>query len=151
MKNQSSSRIATVIKSIFNVRKWADYDRMKSFTTYLGEGFKKLFVPQKKVATKSFDNAMSEFHVTEKDLATQKKALFRLSILMCIAATLLFSWGIYHVVNGSLKAAGLSMIVMLIALALAFRYHFWYYQIKERKLGCTLKEWFREGLMGGKR
>jgi len=23
----------------------------------------------------------------------------------------------------------------------AFRYHFWYFQIQQRKLGCTLEDW----------
>ncbi|QRN02861.1 type IV secretion protein IcmV [Legionella sp. MW5194] len=151
MKKESPSRIVTVLKNIFNVRKWSDFDRMKSFTLYLGDGFKRLFVPQKTTGSgESFKMAMAKYNLSEKDLVAQQKALFRLSILMFIAAILVFSYAVYHVIYGSISAVIISLVVMLIALTLAFRYHFWYYQIKVRKLGCTFREWFRQGLMGEK-
>jgi intracellular multiplication protein IcmV len=42
-----------------------------------------------------------------------------------------------------------SVIIFLFCLfisALCFRYHFWYIQVKKRKLGCTFKEWKEETL-----
>ena len=31
-----------------------------------------------------------------------------------------------------------------VCLVFAFRYHFWLYQLKRRKLGCTFQEWYRD-------
>ena len=45
----------------------------------------------------------------------------------------------------------LQAIDTLIALVLAFRYHFWYFQMKQHKLGCTFNEWYRQGLLGEKK
>lgn len=42
-----------------------------------------------------------------------------------------------------------SLLIFLFCLfmaAVCFRYHFWFVQIKKRKLGCTFKEWKEETL-----
>lgn len=151
MKKQQGSRIVNVFSRIFNVRSWVDFDRTKSFTLYLVNGFKRMFVPQKNESGETFDEAMSRLNLSEKELQDRKTALYRLSLLMSAAAILIFGYAIYHVLYGSYRAVIVSLVVMLIALALAFRYHFWYFQIKERKLGCTMQEWYRKGLLGDKR
>lgn len=150
MKKKSGSRIVRLFKRIINVRTWADWDRMKSFTLYLVGGFMKLFVPQKTVDTESFEEAIARLNISQSDLMGKQKALYRLSLVMVVAAFLFFVYAGYQVFYGSFKATLVSLIVMLIALVLSFRYHFWYFQIKYRKLGCSFHEWFRQGLMGEK-
>ena len=153
MKIQNDSRIAGVFKRIFNVRQWADYDRMKTFTMYLGAGIKKMVVPQKiKVedSKNSFNETLSTLNLTDQDLIARSKGLYRLSILMFTVAMGVFVYAIYHLVYGTHRAAIVSFVVAVIGLVLAFRYHFWYFQIKERRLGCTFKEWYRHGLLGKK-
>ncbi len=147
---KKKSRTATVFGSVFNVRTWVDFDRMKTFTTYLSTGFRKMFIPQESGSGESFKEAMDRLNLNEKDLQSRQTALLRLSLFMCVAAIFIFAYGLYHLLTGGYRATIISFAVMLIALALAFRYHFWYFQIKERKLGCTLKDWYRKGLMGGK-
>lgn len=153
MKTQKSSRTLGVIKNVFNVRKWSDFDRMRAFTNYLGTGIKRMVIPRKEAVAdtkKTFAATVSEMKLSEKDLAARSKGLYRLSILMCVIAFCIFSYAVYHMIYGSIKAVIVSLVVSLIALVLAFRYHYWYFQIKERKLGCTFKEWYRQGLLGEK-
>jgi len=153
MKKSSELRIVRIFKSIFNVRTWSDYDRIKSFTTYLVNGFKKLFIPQKKAAGSgdTFKKAMKDYNLSEDDLIIQQNALWRWSILMVVITLCIFSYSVYSIFNGSIKAFIVSFVVSLISLTLAFRYHFWYYQIKVRKLGCSVREWYRQGLLGEKK
>jgi intracellular multiplication protein IcmV len=153
MKTQKSSRTLGVIKNVFNVRKWSDFDRMRAFTSYLGTGIKKMVVPRKEPVAdtkNTFASTVSAMNLSEKDLASRCKGLYRLSVLMCTVAFCIFAYAVYHMVYGSIKAVIVSLVVSLIALTLAFRYHYWYFQIKERKLGCTFKEWYRQGLLGEK-
>jgi len=147
---KKKSRVVKVASRIINVRKWADWDRMKSFTVYLGSGFKRMFVPDKGTANESFKEAMSRLKLNDADLLVKQKALFRLSVLMVIVASLIFGYAGYQLFYGSIKAFLISLVVMSISLVLAFRYHFWYFQIKRRKLGCTLDEWYRQGILGEK-
>lgn len=152
MKKKRGPRIVTIFERIFNFRSWLDFDRMKAFSLYLFEGFKRMFVPQNRPAGngESFEKAMLEMNLTEEDLKVKQSALFRLSLLMCGAALAFLAYSIYHLFYGGFKAFIISLVLMVIALTLGFRYHFWYFQIKERKLGCTFQEWYRKGLLGEK-
>lgn len=150
MKKPTNSRIATTFKRIFNLRLWLDYERIRSFSIYIGHGFKRMFVPQKTAPEESFENAIKRLAIDEKQLMIKQRALYRLSIIMCSAAALLLCYATYHLIYGHYKAVIISVVVTMIALVLAFRYHFWYFQIKTRQLGCSINEWYRQGLMGDK-
>lgn len=150
MKKNVGSRVGAVIAGIFNVRAWFDWDRIKSFTLFLMDGFKKLFIVQEQLQADSFSEAQKQFKLTDADLLLKQKALWRLSMLMVTIALLIFGYSIYHFIYGTLRAGLVSLVVMMIAWVLAFRYHFWYFQIKKQKLGCTFNEWYRQGLLGEK-
>lgn len=147
---KSRSRTVRILKSIFKIRQWVDWERMKGFTRYLVVGFKRFFIPQPAARAESFKVAKARFNLSEAELLARQKGLLRLSILMILMAIGLLAYCIYHLFLTNFLASFLSFVVMLIALVLAFRYHFWYFQIKEQKLGCTIQEWFREGVMGEK-
>jgi intracellular multiplication protein IcmV len=151
MKKQSGSKIVKLISTILNVRAWFDWERIRGFTLYLVNGFKQLFTPQHHIETESFKEAVTKLEIDEEHLLAKQKALFRLSMIMVVMACLILGYAGYQMFYGSIKAMIVSLIVTLIALTLAFRYHFWYYQIKHRKLGCSVDEWFRKGLLGEKK
>ena len=149
MKNQRpKNRTVSVFKRIFDVKTWSDWNRMKSFTVYLKDGFKKFFVPQEIEARETFEQAKIRLNLSDKDLLSRQRGLLHLSILMVVFAVGLFIYFIYQLFQLHFLAASLSIIIVLIALVLAVRYHFWYFQIKKRKLGCTLREWYKQGLLG---
>lgn len=156
MKSNKFSRITHVFKSIFNVRAWLDYDRVRAFSLYLFNGIKKLFVPQPMIKSDSdegnklFAEKAANLHLSQEDLNDRAKGLYRLAILMCSIATCIFIYGIYNLFYARYSAVIVSFTVMLVALVLAFRYHFWYFQIKQRKLGCSIKEWYRQSFLGDK-
>lgn len=150
-KKKFTKKVTGVFFRVINIRKWSDWDRTKSLSLALKDGIKRLFVPQKHKTDESFRAAQKRMHLSEEDLLVKQKALFRLSMLMLGIAFALFAYAGYQVFYGSYKAVILSLVVLSIALVLAFRYHFWYFQIKHHKLGCTFEQWYKQGLWGGKR
>jgi len=150
MKNRSESRIVRIFRRIINVRLWIDWDRLKSFNLYMISVIKNLFIPQKPNVTESFDAAKKRLNLSDTVILARQKGLLRLTILMLCCAFLLFIYAIYLLFLGGYRGSLVSLVVMCIALVLAFRYHFWYFQIKEKKLGCTFREWFTKSLTGGK-
>lgn len=131
-----------------DVRRWSDYDRLKRYTEFFPRAIKRLFVPQKATYIESFENAAARFHLDDAHIWQQQRTFFALAVLMVLVAigvigfsVTLFLWGSYH-------ASAAAIGVTCIALGMAFRYHFWYYQLKSRKLGCSIKEWFQNGLLG---
>ena len=149
MKSKSGSKNKKFIQRVFNPRAWIDIDRVRAGQRYIAGVCTTYFVPKETSApTESFSAAQKRLHLTDKQLIEQKNSLFRLSLLMFIIGCLLFIYMLHNLFYAHFLAAGLSIVVLLMALVLAFRYHFWYFQIKQQKLGCTLKEWFHQGLMG---
>ncbi len=151
MGKKYSSRLVTRFFNVFRFHLWLDVSRLKEFMEYITTLCKKLFVPQAQEAKESFDEAKARLKVTDEQLSKQTQALFWLSLLMLMLASLIFFYGIYNVFYGGILGALISFVVTLVALALAFRYHFWFFQIKEKKLGCSWKTWLNEGLLGGKK
>ena len=157
MKNSLDSRIGRVFSRIFNIRSWFDWERMKSFSLFVSHVFTRVFsidqekeAANKAKATASFKMAQKQQNLSDKQLLVQQKALFRLSMLMVLIAVGILTYSIYHFFYGFWKAGAVSLIITMLSLTLAFRYHFWYFQIKNKKLGCTPQEWFRKGLLGEK-
>ncbi|MBA4696470.1 MAG: type IV secretion protein IcmV [Legionella sp.] len=151
MKIKKSTKLKNFFKRIFQIRWWLDLDRIRSGLNYLINGAKVLFIPQKnQIPTESFDAAVSRFQLSNQELQQKGKSLFHLSLLMCVLALAIGSYTVYQFLYGSYHSAFLSLVLALIALTLAFRYHFWYFQIKTQKLGCSISEWFQQGLLSRK-
>ena len=81
-----------------------------------------------------FLNGSHHFHCK---IATVKTSFLRTSLWRVF-------FSLYLLFSGFLLSCLLAIAVSILSLSQAFRYHFWYFQIKHRKLGCTFEEW-REG------
>lgn len=147
---QKGSRTKRLFKRLINIGYWLDIERLKEISRYVVATFKKFFIPSRQEAKESFSEAMKRFNLSEQDIITRQTSLFRLFCLMLVLAAGIFIYTLYLFWQQAWHAAGFSLIVLGLALVLAFRYHFWYFQIKQRKLGCSLQEWFRIGLLGEK-
>jgi len=145
-----SPKVRHLFNRLFNIRAWSDWDRAQSISNYFLGTLRRLFVPQpvKKANAKSFDDIVTELKLSDKAIKAKAMALKRLCIFMLCLAVSFYGYGMYQLLYGSILAVILSLVLMLISLSLAFRYHFWYFQIERRKLGCTLSEWFKETFMG---
>lgn len=146
------SRSQRMITRFFNFRAWADWDRSKAITQYFLGVFERLLIPKKltlKRKAASFDTVVAKFNLNETELQARARGLLRLSYILSFMAFVLFCYTGYQIVYGSLKAVLISLIEMIVAAVLAFRYHFWHFQIHQRKLGCSVKEWFQTSFIGG--
>ncbi|MDF1683951.1 MAG: type IVB secretion system protein IcmV [Legionellaceae bacterium] len=147
-KNTAKSRLTSLFNRIFKFKYWSDADRVKSFFDYIKDLFQRLFVIQPKEAKESFEKVQARLNLTDEQLVSKQRSLFRLSMLMCVFALSMLGYTVYQFFNGYFFAIVLSFIVSLLALSFAFRYHFWYFQIREHKLGCSVRAWFNQGLLG---
>lgn len=148
MKKTSDSRFVRLFKRIFNLKSWSDWERVKYFFLYILDSIKQLFIlqPVTKRKQETFAKAAARLNLTENNLLERQRSLFRLSMIMVGMAVLLLIYAGYELYHGAILSFILSLVVTCIALILAFRYHFWYFQIKERKLGCTIKEWWHQSV-----
>lgn len=146
-KNKAASKISKTLSRIFKVRYWTDYDRNKNFFTAMLATAKRFLMPTTSETVETFDEACLRLKLTDDMLLTQKKSLFRLSILMACFGCGLFIYACYQLFCSAFLATLVSLAVMAFAFVLGFRYHFLYFQIEQKKLGCSLHTWFHQGLM----
>ncbi len=148
MQNKSESRTKRLVTRLFNVRSWVDQERVRAGGRYIVNVCGTWLNPRKTKKTESYVAAIARLNLTQDVLLARQQGLRRLSLIMAGMAFVLFLYVLYNVFYAHYVAVIMSTVVMLLALVLAFRYHFWYFQMKHQKLGCSLHEWFRQGILG---
>lgn len=148
MSKEKSSASRRVFRSFFNPRAWTSYETMRDISQYLFDGFSRLFVLKKAGQSEELEQVMRKLALSEKDIAERKKVFFRMTLLMAFITLVVFFYTMFHLLYANYHAVLLGSVVCLLSLSLTFRYHFWYFQLRQRKLGCTFKEWLRLGLLG---
>jgi intracellular multiplication protein IcmV len=138
-------------KTFFNPRAWLGYDTLKEST----QGFigivrgvlgRRTFEPGEK---ETFSEAAARFNLTEKDIKDLQLTYFSYALLFFLIALLIFAYCIWLLIHWHINAFILALALVAMMLSQAFRFHFWYFQIKHRKLGATLNEWLKGKLQGG--
>lgn len=129
-------------KTFFNPTDWIGYNELKTQNLTIWDTVRGLFYPPKPRREESFENAVTRLHLKEEDIKEAEQDYFYfavgflilsiLSVLISIAVGIL-----YQTIAGFI----LGLAMGLLFLGQAFRNHFFYFQIKNRKLGCTLEDW----------
>lgn len=140
--------IGKLAKPFVNFPQWMGWGQISSAGKTIKETGQSLFEKPKANRQESFEQAVARMHLSEKDLQQRMQTFLRMTMIYGAFALALFAYVIYLVITAHFAAAFLSLILTVLALTLAFRQHFWYFQIKQRKLGCTVKEWFNSTFRG---
>lgn len=132
------------VGKVFKYREWADWERTKTFTSYCQFLYRQLFKlenPDGK-PTAEFQEVVQRYQLKEDDLQKQVHYLKLYSLAFALIFILIFSYGIYEILQANFFIAMVIFCISLIAISLSFRYHFYLTLIQNRRLNCTLKDWF---------
>lgn len=127
----------------FRVDRWLNLQMLKNTTTYLVSETKNLFTVEQAEKTENFDQAVVRLELTPNFIDAQARRYLYLTCFFLVAAVLLLLYGIYIALHHNFMGACISFSLMIYVLSCAFRFHFWYFQMKQKKLGCSLQEWFK--------
>jgi intracellular multiplication protein IcmV len=133
--------IGKVVKPLVNFPRWMDWRSVSTTATDIGKSAKGLFVPAQATRQETFEAATRRLHLTEKDIQERMKNLLRMAVIYCVIAVGLTVYTCYLLAKGHALAGLLGTVLSLLALSFAFREHFWYFQMQQRRLGCTVKQW----------
>lgn len=129
----------------FRVDKWVGYEQIKRNSTDLLDDAKTIFIAEQADHKETFEEALKRLNLSEAELQARAVEFRRLMLLFLILAGLVFGYSFYiGFMYKNVAGFFMGIAVTIFALANAFRYHFWLYQIKHKKLGCTLREWFAD-------
>lgn len=136
--------IGKVIKPLVNFPAWMGWNQIKVSGNTIKEAAKLLADQPKSHRQENFQQAIARLRLSEADLAQRMTFFKRMAFFYLLVAIGLFGYAVYMVIGEYWAAALLSTVLTVLAAVLALRQHFWYYQMKKRKLGCTLKEWWQD-------
>lgn len=89
----------------------------------------------------SFESQVKKYKLSSEDLIKKESMFVRHSIIYLILGVLIFFYGCYFLSQSQLYSCSLCWSLSLLLFSLAFRAHFWFYQIKTRQLGANIKDW----------
>lgn len=137
-------RIRNFLASTYNVKKWFGYQYVKSFGNIILTSAKSITKvdDKNKYPTEEFDVAVQRLGLTEKDIQERIQGYFLNFLVFFTIGFCLAIYSIYNFYLGYLLIGWGSAMIMLVLFLFSFASHFWYFQIKNKKLGCSFKEWF---------
>lgn len=139
-----------IIKRYVNVSAWMGYPQLVETTRGVVSIVKGVFTPAETTQIETFEEAMARLNLTEEAIRQRIKTFTYLALLWLLVGCSVLIYGVYLAGLGSWHGFAASVGVSLIGFAQAFRYHFWLFQMKQRRLGCTFKEWLNANFTGNK-
>ncbi|PHQ80774.1 MAG: type IV secretion protein IcmV [Coxiella sp. (in: Bacteria)] len=140
--------IKKVLKNGFfgglNPKRILGVDSLKSQTQSLKAVYKSAFKGTKSDAYKptSFDDCLTHYNVTqsglEKRMRNAKWTVYFCLGLSAITVSSMFYQFLHHTLSGGVMCVVLTLILWM----MSFREHFNLFQMRQRRLGCTVTEWF---------
>ncbi len=138
------------IRSRLRFSEWLAVDSLRHIAQQIAAMGKDLVVLNRTKPAASFKQAQKKLGLTAAQLLQQQTRLAALCGFMLLLASITFGYAFYQLWYGSLQAVIITLVLVFILLGFAFRYHFWFIQLKEKKLGLTLQEWFNHTTQRGK-
>ena len=126
-----------------SVKDWSGYDGLSKSTRIFHDFTKKLFSVNKisDLDNANFAEVCLAYGITEEMLQKKCRVLKLQCAIFVVFGMLIFLYGCYCLTELQFFSMLMSFLLTTLMLSLAFRAHFWLFQILQKKLGCTFKEW----------
>lgn len=136
--------VKNTVKANTNVKGWTGWDAVKGnarIVKNIVEGLKSPDVSASPVQL-NFDEAMKQYQWTEKDVRNRMRMSLVMAVICVILSLFAFLWAFRMLWIGFFLSALASLALSALMLSYGFREHFLYFQLKQRRMNCTVKEWF---------
>jgi intracellular multiplication protein IcmV len=146
-----------VVKPFVNFPQWMGWKQISSSSRDLKDLAKAVFrmklekTEEEKPVGETFEQAMARLNINDEKLIQRQKQFLKLAIFYFALGLTLFIYAIHlFITTHFFLASSVTIILSVLMFTYAYRQHFWYFQIKSRKLGRTFKDWVAFALKGTK-
>lgn len=122
---------------------WMNVQGLRESGDTIVKTFKSLQEANLSDRQETYEEAMSRLRLTEKDIQTRMRQCFISSWIYFAVASLLFLYGFYLLIYVSFSGFVIAWVLTALAGVYAYREAFWYYQMKVKKLGCSMAEFVK--------
>lgn len=134
-------------KTFINPTAWVDLDSIITQNKTIWSIFKSVITPLAAGEAETFEEVVNRNGLTEKDIhdgmITYRTLAF---VFVVLASCCLFYMGYLVVKYGAFVSAILALAVAGLFFSQAFKYDFWAFQMRQRKLGLTVADWKQQYL-----
>lgn len=143
--------IGRVVKPFVNFPRWMNLNQLWNTGRSIAGTLKDLKVETNApIRKETFEEAQQRLKLTDEDLNHRMKFCFRLSMIYLLVGLLFLAYTIYLILHLSIGFI-LALLLTALMFAFSFQQHFWYFQIKSRQLGATVKDWRNYLFRGAKK
>jgi intracellular multiplication protein IcmV len=136
--------VKKTVKTNTNVKGWTGWDAVKGnaeIVKNFAQGLKTPVASAPPVQL-DFNETMKKYGWTEADVRSRMRMSLIVAIVCVVLSLFAFLWVFHMLLKGFFLSALASLALSALMLAYGFREHFLYFQLKQRRLNCTVKEWF---------
>lgn len=134
-------------KTFINPLGWIDYEGLRNQNIIIFSAIKSLFAGTPAEHTETFEQAKKRLGLNEEEVQASANRYRVYAIVFLFLGLAVFIYTFYLLfAHFTLIGFMLGLSVTGLFLAYAFKYDFWAFQIKRRKLGATFAEWKRHVL-----
>lgn len=127
-----------IFRQMVDVSSWMDLQGLRDTSKNIGEAFRDLQSVRIPPERETFDEAMQRLNLDEDGLKRRMRQCLYTAWLYFSIGVVLFFYAFYLLIFAHTFGAVVSAILTAITLTLAYREAFWYYQMRVRKLGCSI-------------
>lgn len=137
-------------KTFLNPSGWIDLEGLKQQNRTIWTILKNLFSPPTPIEKETFEQAMTRLRLTEEDVQSAKTTYRLYAIFFLSLGLIVILYAFYLLFHhGTFTGWVLAVASAALFLSQAFKYDFWAFQLRRRKLGATFEEW-KNSLLGHK-
>jgi intracellular multiplication protein IcmV len=141
-------RIGKIIKPLVNFPRWMGVNQLRINAQFITTIWQDLKLHRPPVRRETFAEAKTRLNLTEDDIQKRLNNCLLLSVIYGLCTLILLGYTLYLIIHFQLGVI-LSFLLTSLMAALAYREHFWYFQLKTRTLGNSFSNWLSFLLRGG--
>ena len=136
--------IGRVLKPLVNFPAWMNWQGLKENHQKIKRLAQIVLTPQRVQTTQeTFAEAVARLGLDEATITARQQYFKQLAMCYLVLAALLFAYMLYlAIIVQTFLGVLMTLVAIWVVLVLAFRQHFWYIQMKVRRLGLNFTEWF---------
>lgn len=139
-------RLASFGKRFVNLD-WANKDFIEKILQDIIDVIYSIFSVKKSSRHETFLEAKQRLQLTDADIQKKYKTCLFLAYFFYVSSVLVLCYTIVCILNGNiLQGIGMTGVFMAL-LGFTFKYHFWYFQLKTKRLGLSLGEWWQYAIL----
>lgn len=128
-------------KTFFNVPAWIGFKQIRDSNRVIMSYVKESFHIDEEARAESFEEAVARQGLSKEQLIETYKNNTRNFYLLLAVVILLAIYAIYLLIFGMFKGFFVDLAVIVFACVKLFQFSFWNFQIRNKKLGCSFREW----------